>query len=79
MALKDIYPITKKSGVIYRFKSDRLECDEEYIEESSRVFRERFKEYLKSPSPVYDLFNTTVHTTALENFSMVGREDQNLM
>ena len=25
-------PITKKSGVIYRYKCDRVECDEEYLE-----------------------------------------------
>ena len=28
----------KKSGVIYRYKCDRVECDEEYIGESSRTF-----------------------------------------
>ena len=28
---------------------------------------------------IYDHFNTTGHATTLENFSIVGREDQNLM
>ena len=37
MTPKDNAPITKKSGVIYRFKCDRVEC-EEYIGESSRTF-----------------------------------------
>ena len=67
-------PITKKSGIIYRFK-----CDEEYIGESSRTFGQRFKEYLKPPSPIYYPFNTKGCTTTLENFSIGGREDQNLM
>ena len=41
VAPKDKDHITKKSGVIYRFKCDRLECDEEYIGETSRTFGER--------------------------------------
>ena len=70
--------ITKKSGIIYRFKCDRLECHEEYIGETARTFGERFKEHLKAPSPVHDLSNTTGHTITLNNFSIVGREEQNL-
>ena len=34
VAPKDKDHITKKSGIIYRFKCDRLECDEEYIAET---------------------------------------------
>ena len=56
-----------------------MECDDEYIGESSRTFGERFKEHLKAPSPVFDHFNTTGHQVSLENFSIVGREEQNLM
>ena len=48
---KDKDPITKKNGVIYIYKCDRVECDEEYIEQSSKTFGERFKEHLKAPSP----------------------------
>ena len=59
LAPKDQEPIQKKCGVIYRYKCDRVECDEEYIEESSRAFGERFKEHQKAPSPIYDHFNTT--------------------
>ena len=44
MAPKDKDPITKKNGIIYR-----VECDDEYIGESSRTFGERFKEHLKAP------------------------------
>ena len=72
-------PILKKSGVIYRYKCDRVECDEEYIGEPSRTFGERFKEHQKAPSPIYDHSNTTGHTTTIENFSIVGREHQNLI
>ena len=79
MASQDKGHITKKSGIIYRFKCDRVECNEEYIGVSSRTFGERVKEHLKHPSPIYDHFNTTGHTTTLENFSLVGREDQNLV
>ena len=35
---KDKGPIIKKSGVIYWFKCDRIECEDEYIGESSRTF-----------------------------------------
>ena len=75
---KDQDTIQKKSGVIYRYKCDRVECDEEYIEESSRTFGERFKEHLKAPSPIYDHFNITGHNVTIDNFSIVGKEDQNL-
>ena len=79
MAPKDQDPIKNRSGVIYRFKCNRVECDDEYIGESSRTFGERFKEHLKAPSPVFDHYNSTGHQVSLENFSIVGREEQNLM
>ena len=78
VASKDQDTIQKKSGVIYRYKCDGVDCDEEYNGESSRTFGERFKEHLKAPSPIYDHFKTTGHSVTLENFSIVGREDQNL-
>ena len=78
VAPKEKDHITKKSGIIYRFKCERLECDEEYIAETSRTFGERFKKHLKALSPIHDHCNTTGHTTSLENFSIVGREEQNL-
>ena len=71
--------ITKKSGIIYRYKCDRVKCNEEYIGESARTFGERFREHLKCPSPIYDHSNITGHSTTLDNFSIVGRGDQNLM
>ena len=79
VAPKDKDSITKKSGIICRYKCDRLECDEEYIGESARTYGERFREHLKAASPIYDHSNITGHTTALDNFSIVGREDHSLM
>ena len=72
VAPKDKDHITKKNGIIYRFKCDRLECDEEYIGETSRTFGERFKEHLKAPSPIHDLSNTTGHTASFEKFQCSG-------
>ena len=74
----DLDPMMKKSGVIYSYKCGRVECDEEYIGESSRTFGERFKEHQKAPSPIFDHFNNTGHSISVENFNIVGREDQNL-
>ena len=78
MAPKDNNTTLKKSGVIHRYKCDMVECDEEYIGESTRTFAERFKEHLNTPSPIYDHYNTSGHVM-IENFSILGREDQNLM
>ena len=79
VAPKDNDSTTKRSGIIYRYKCDRLECDKEYIGESAGTFGERFREHLKAPSPIYDNSNITGHTTALDNFSIVGREDHHLL
>ena len=78
MTPKEKDSITKKSGIIYRYKCDMLECDE-YIGESARTFGERYREHLKAPSPMYDHSNITGHAPTLDNFSIVGREDDNLM
>ena len=78
VAPKDKDPMMKKSEVIYSYKCSRVECDEEYIGESSRTFGERFKEHQKATSPIFDHFNTTGHNISVEHFNIVGREDQNL-
>ena len=72
MAHKDHDPMLKRSGVIYKYTCDRVECDKEYIGESARTFGERFKEHQKAPSPIYDHYNITGHNIKLENFSIVG-------
>ena len=78
MAPKDKDPITNKSGVIYRYKCSQHGCNEEYIGESARNFAERFKEHQKAPSPLFDHCNTSGHNININNFTIVGREDQNL-
>ena len=78
VAPKDKDHLTNKGGIIYRYKCNRLECDEEYIGETARTFGERLKEHLKAPSPIYDHSNITGHTADINNFSIVGREEQNL-
>ena len=77
MAPKDRDPIQKQSGVIYRYHCDRVDCDEEYIGESSRTFGERFKEHLKPLSSIYDHSNISGHSVTINNFKIVGREDLN--
>ena len=72
---KDRYYILQKSGVIYRYKCGRVDCEDEYIGESGRTFAERFREHMRAPSPIHDHFNTTGHEVSLDNFSIVGRED----
>ena len=78
MVPKDQDPILKKSEVIYRYKCGRVDCDEEFIGESSRIFGERFREHQKAPSPIYDHSNITGHQVTTDNFNIIGREDQNL-
>ena len=41
---KDRYDILQKSGVIYRYKCGREDCEDEYIGESGRTFAERFRD-----------------------------------
>ena len=75
---KDKDNIPKKSGVIYRYKCSRVDYEDEYIGESGRTFAEIFREHMKAPSPIHDHFNTTGHEVSLDNFSIVGREDQSM-
>ena len=53
--------ITKQSNIIYWFKCGKTECDDEYMKESSRTFEEKYKENLKSPSPISENQNITGH------------------
>ena len=74
---KDRDTIWQKSEVIYRYKCGRVDCKEEYIGESYRTFAERYKEHMKALSPIYDHNNSTGNDICIDNFSIVGREDQN--
>ena len=78
MSPKDTDTIIKRSGVIYRYRCARVVCDNEYIGESARTFGEMLKEQLKALSPIYDYYNTTGHSTIVDNFSIVEKEDQDL-
>ena len=75
---KDKDNILQKSGVIYRYKYGRVDRDEEYIGESGRAFGERLREHMRPSSPILDHHNITGHEVSLNNFSIVGREDQNI-
>ena len=51
MKPKDKDPKDSKSGAVYSYQCPHLDCDEEYIGETSRTLGERRKEHLKQPSP----------------------------
>ena len=65
MTPSDKDPTTKKSGIIYRYKCDRVECDDEYIGESSRTFGERFKEQLRPPPQYMTILTSLVIVLSL--------------
>ena len=75
---KDKDTILKKSGVIYKYSCGRVDCGEEYIGESGRTFGERYREHMRTPSPIMDHQNTTGHEVSLDNFTIVGREENNI-
>ena len=64
--------------MIYRYKCGRVDCEEVYIGESGRIFAKRFREHMRAPSPIHYHHSTTGHELSLDNFSIVGREDQSI-
>ena len=56
----------------------QADCREEYIGESGRTFAERFREHMNAPSLIHDHQNISGHEVSLDNFSIGGREDQNI-
>ena len=42
------------------------------------LFGERYKEHMKALLPLHDIYNSTGHDISINNFSIVGREDDNL-
>ena len=76
MAPKDKDHKCQKSGVIYQFKCQHSNCQEEYIRESGRSFGDRLKEHLRAPSPIHHHSHTTGHPVNKEWFTTVGRESQ---
>ena len=75
---KDKDTILKKSGVIYKYSCGRVDCGGEYIGESGRTFGERYREHMRAPSPIMDHQNTTGHEVSLDNFTIVGKEDNSI-
>ena len=71
--------INIKSGVVYKYKCPHINHTEQYIGESGRTFRDRYKENLKAPSPIHlHTTTTTGHPVSPDWFSIVSRESQGL-
>ena len=51
---KEKDPLDRKSGAIYWYQCEELLRDEEYVDETSRTFAERYEEHLKEPSSIYE-------------------------
>ena len=75
---KDKDSMVNKNSVIYSYSCGRIDCDEEYIGESARTFGERFKELLRAPSPIFGHQNSSGHKTSMENFQIIGREENSM-
>ena len=75
---KDEEKITNKNCVIYSYSCGSIDCGEEYIGESGRSFGERYKEHLKAPSPIFQHQSSSGHATSIDNFKIIGREDNSL-
>ena len=75
---KDKNTVTKKNSVIYWFRCDKIYCNGQYIRESSRTFREIYKEHLKAPSPIFEHQSNTVQITTVNNFRILGKEGHNM-
>ena len=79
MAPKDKDHILKKVESYIDIDVIRWSVTRKYIGESTRTFAERFKEHQKAPSPIHDHSNISGHDVNIDNFSIGGREDQNLI
>ena len=78
MSPKDEDTISNKNCVIYSYSCGSIDCGEEYIGESGRSFGERHKEHLKAPSPIFQHQSFSGHATSINNFKIIGREDNSL-
>ena len=75
---KDQDPKEKKSGVIYSYQYGEIACKEDYIGETSRTLRGRYRKHLNEPSPIHvDSLQFGQNSTP-HNFSILEREDQGL-
>ena len=71
---KDKDPKDHQSNVIYSYQCKEVDCNEEYIGETSRTLEERYTEHLKEPSPIHVHSIQTGHNAIEDNFSILGRE-----
>ena len=78
MSRKDKDEMAKKSSIIYSYCCGEIGCDEEYVGESGRTFGERFKEHMKTPSPIFHHQSVSGHITSMDNFKILGREENNM-
>ena len=67
-------PKLAKSGIIYGYKCQKINCTEQYIGESGRTLGDRYKEPLKTPSPIHLHTSSTGHPVSPDCFSIVDRE-----
>ena len=65
-------------SVIYSYSCGKIDCNEEYKGESGRNIGETFKEHLKAQSPIFIHQGSSGHETSMENFKIIGREDNTL-
>ena len=76
MKPKDQDPKDNKSGVIYSYQCNHLDCDEEYIGKTSRTLGERRKEHLKQLSSIHRHIQQSGHGITEDSFNIIGREDR---
>ena len=72
MTPKDKDHITKKSGIIYRFKCNRVDCDDEYIGESSRTLERGTKNTSRPPPQYMTIITSQVMKAALKISALWG-------
>ena len=75
---KDKNAMANKNSVIYSYSCWRVDCEEEYIGGSGRIFGDRFKEHLKAPSPIFGHQSSSGHDTTMDSFKIIGREENSL-
>ena len=71
-------PKEKKNEVIYSYQCGAIDCGEEYISVTSRTLGEKYKDYLREPSPIQVHSQLTGHQLSPDNFNIIGREGQDL-
>ena len=70
--------MANKSSIIYSYCCGELGCDEEYVGESGRTLGERFKEHMKTTSPIFHHQTASGYITSMDNFKILGREENNM-